>query len=387
MRRRTLAAASAAVVVLPGMAVFAAMPASAAPAIVAQPAHVLVVSHLNNPRQLDLAADNLLLIAEAGKGGPTQVGSGDDAQFVGPTGSVSGVATPGRVHDQTPHRVVTGLLSAAGPDGSFAVGSDGVAQDGPFGKTYVQITYAPPDVLPGPVGAQSGYLLSGNWFRGPQQVANISAFQEQRQGPSFESNPYAVIGLRDGSHLVADAAGNDVVRVAPNGAMSEFHVFPNITGGPCTGVNDNGPGCNYVPTSLALDRAGNVYVGGLGSEVPGAGRVTKLDPTGQHVLQTWTSFTSVTGVGVANDGTLYVSELEAQEAAPPIPQVVGLLTKVSTGGNRRSVDVPFPAGVAVDASGNVFVSAWSVSPETGLADPGSGQVLPGTSGQVWRWKF
>jgi hypothetical protein len=63
-----------------------------------------------------------------------------------------------------------------------------------------------------------------------------------------------------------------------------------------------------------------------------------------------------------------------------------VLTKIDEHGKWTNVDVPFPAGVAVDNHGDVFVSAFSIAPETGLADP-TGKAMPGTSGQVWRLKF
>ena len=207
-----------------------------------------------------------------------------------------------------------------------------------------------------------------------------------------DSNPYAVLALSDGSELVADAAANDVLKVARNGAITVFHVFHNITTAPCAGQEDppGFPGCNYVPTSLAKDGAGHIFVGALAGETPGAGEVTELDVTGQHVLNTWTGFDSVTGVAVGRDGSLYVSEFDAAEAAPPntgVPglEITGVLTKVATSGARIHVDVPFAAGVAVDNANNVYVSAWSIAPETGAPLPGLASL--DTSGQVWRIRF
>jgi sugar lactone lactonase YvrE len=140
------------------------------------------------------------------------------------------------------------------------------------------------------------------------------------------------------------------------------------------------PGCHFVPTSLAQDRHGNIYVGGLSSLTPGEAQVVKLSPNGKHVKRIWSGFTAVTGVAVTRDGTLYVSELFATEQHPADPQIQGVLTKVKTNGHRSHIDVPFPAGVVVNRHGTVFVAAWSVAPETGLAGPG-------TSGQVWRLRF
>ena len=55
-------------------------------------------------------------------------------------------------------------------------------------------------------------------------------------------------------------------------------------------------------------------------------------------------------------------------------------------GVHHDIDVPFPAGVAMDGHGNVFVSAWSISSAAGQSDVPPG-VTVDTSGQVWRLHF
>src|SRR5262249_34109937 len=151
------------------------------------------------------------------------------------------------------------------------------------------------------------------------------------------------------------AAANDVLFVDMRGHIQVFHVFPNVTSGACAGQNDPSPafpGCNYVPTSLATDRWGNVYVGGLSSLTPGEAQVVKLDPRG-HVLRVWGGFTAVSGLAVGPDGSLYVSQLFADEAALVVFGAQGVLTKISRTGDRTGMDVPFPAGLAVDRDNNV----------------------------------
>ena len=350
----------------------------------------VVVSGLNNPRQLSLVGGRELLIAEAGKGGTTVISSPQGDTYVGASGSISQVLHPQTAHGTAPHRVITGLLSGAGaPDGSFAVGSDGVSSRSLDGSVYIQETYAPKDVLPQPLGSkQDGKLLrafrSATGHSRLHGVSDITGFEAKHDpdGKGFDSDPYAVLALPKGE-LVADAAANDVLWVSPKGRASLFHVFPNVTAGPCAAAGDPTPafpGCNFVPTSLATDRWGHVFVGGLVSEVAGVGRVVELSRNGEHVLHTWTGFTSVDGVAIGPDGSLYVSQLEAAEAHPIAPMVVGVLTRIAPNGTHTNVDVPFAAGVAVDRAGNVFVSAWSVATSAGLAGPG-------TSGQVWRLHF
>jgi hypothetical protein len=291
-------------------------------------------------------------------------------------------------------RVVRGLVSGAGPDGSFAVGSDGVSNR-PFGPILVQETFFPPDVLQAPLpGEQAGHLLVARPFRPAQPFADISAYEfaHDPDGHGPDTNPYSVLATRD-KILVADAAANTVYQVDRHGNVSPFHVFPNIVNDVTTTPTDefpgfdptpDFPGANFVPTSLAQGPRGEIYVGGLASELPGQAEVVKLDPATGDVLRTWTGFTTITGLAVGRDGSLYVSQLFAPEANPINPMVNGVLTKVAPDGTRTDKDVPFPAGVAVDSWNNVFVAAFSVAPDTGLAGAPPGVD---TSGQVWRLRF
>ncbi|MDX6327417.1 MAG: hypothetical protein QOK15_3771, partial [Nocardioidaceae bacterium] len=107
--------------------------------------HTQVLNGLDNPRQLSVAPNGDLLVAEAGHGSYNPdncAGSGQNQMCVGRSGSVLRIGRHG--HHKT---VMKGLLSGAGADGSFAVGSDGASKrlDGPY---YSIITYAPPDILP-----------------------------------------------------------------------------------------------------------------------------------------------------------------------------------------------------------------------------------------------
>jgi hypothetical protein len=351
-------------------------------------APVVVVSGLNNPRQLSLVYTKLY-VAEAGRGGKHDLGGG---MFVGFTGSITAVDNPNTVSNAKPNRVVTGLLSGAGKDGSGAVGSDGVdALRSAPNHLYIQETAAPPGVpLPPPGNKLNGKLISATPNGDKNVIADIGAYEvaHNPDGQDVNPDPYAVLARAQGDQLVADAGGNDVLRVAPNGSLSVWHIFKNIPN--CSGGGEGeaaalaaraaagqpGPGCQFVPTSLAQDSKGHVYVGGLVALAPGRGQVVELSADGTKVLRTWRGFTGVTGVAV-HDGNLYVSQLFADNGQGNLP---GKLTKIAPSGSRTSVMVPFPAGVAVSNTGNVFVSAFSVS-------TAAGSMGPGSSGQVWRLRF
>lgn len=359
------------------------------------PGPVVVVSGLNNPRQLSLVNDNVLLVAEAGKGGTLATATDPEGgvQGIGRTGSISLVVLPQYVKNQHPHRIISGLLSAASPDGSGAVGPDGVSARSLL-DISIQETAFPPNVVPKSDAKTNGALLESRYLGKPRPVADIAGYEQKHNpdGQAVDSDPYAVLQLANGDRLVADAAANDVLRVDRWGHRSVFHVFANIVNATCLDPAiqqpaPDKPGCQFVPTSLATDRWGHIYVGALAGLVPGQGRVVELSADGRHVLHTWTGLTSVTGVAVSWDGSLYASQLFAPEQAPANPALQGVLTKITRSGHRTNVDVPFPAGVAVDKRGNVYVSAYSIAPDTGLVDPMSNAPIPNTSGQVWRLCF
>jgi hypothetical protein len=339
----------------------------------------VVARLLNNPRQISLLeGKKRLLVAEAGRGGSRCEGEGEEAFCVGTTGSIASVHLTGKGKYK---RIVRGLLSGAGPDGSFAVGSDGVSARH-LDRIYIQETGFPPGTKP---ARQNGALLLAKKHHGHYdltRLATITAFEEANDpdGQGVESNPYAVLALYKRT-LVADAAGNSILEVSPKGEVSLFAVLPNITDGECAGVpNDAGTtGCDPVPTSLAKGPNGHIYVGGLGAEAPGAGSVWELDPDTGAILNTYTGLFTVTGVAVGKDGSIYASELFGGDPAAEIP---GQVTKIAPDGTRTSTPVPFPAGLAVDSHNRLYVAAFSTSPAGGLGVPGID-----TSGQIWRFRL
>jgi hypothetical protein len=341
----------------------------------------VIARKLNNPRQISLLEDKqVLLVAEAGTGGKLCEGpTPEETMCLGATGSIRKVSTSGKWHSK---KIVTGLLSGAGPDGSFAVGSDGVSARH-LDRIYIQETFFGPDPQPGGLpNRQSGSLLRQSPGRRLFKVADITAYETandpDKQG--FDSNPYAVLSLYKRT-LVADAAGNSILSVDPKGNVSLFATLPNITGGLCAGVpNDAGTtGCDAVPTSLAEGPDGSIYVGGLGAETPGAGRVWKLDKKTGEIKRIYRDLFTVTGVAVGKDGSVYASELFGGDPAAEVP---GQVTKIAKDGTRKSLPIPFPAGLAVDHKNRVYVSAFSTAPAAGLGVPGID-----TSGQIWRFKL
>jgi len=320
----------------------------------------VVVDGLDNPRQLVWSNQDDLIVAEAGHGNPDNCDP--DFGCVGRSGEISRIATPGVSRGDNAEVLADGFISFAGEDGSFAVGADGVDQSR-NNRLFVAMTYAPPDLIPEPQpGQQLGKLMVAEPPQFNKDVfANISRyeFQNNPDNERKESNPYAALSLQ-GKQLVADAAGDTIIKVPQKGETRLWARLP-----------DQGRALDPVPTSITKGPEGTVFIGGLGSEVQGNGAIYQYKRDGTHLASLY-GFSGITGVAVTNKSA-FVSELFADQGMG----IPGQVTKINLDTlEKKSWPVPFPAGLVAE-DGNLYVSAFSVSSS-------DGDFGPGSSGQVWR---
>lgn len=151
--------------------------------------------------------------------------------------------------------------------------------------------------------------------------AQITELDPTYQG-QVDSHPYQVGYLGRGAWAVADAGGNDIVKVDATGHISTLALLPPApyTFTKATAAAVGAPECiagvtyrfEGVPTDVERDQHGNLWVsslpGGPEDDSLGArGSVFKI--SGRSVKRFATGFVSATNVAVTPGGTLYVAEL------------------------------------------------------------------------------
>jgi glucose/arabinose dehydrogenase len=171
----------------------------------------------------------------------------------------------------------------------------------------------------------------------------------------IDSNPFAVTFDR-GGYVVADAGGNDIVRVAANGRVSTVAVLPPIdtTIGPEVVEEFGAPECvvgaayraEPVPTDVEVGPDGSYYVSSLPGfpEAPGSGSVFRVTRSGSVRLVA-TGFSGAVDLAVTDDGTIYVADLFG-----------GQITQIVDGDASVLVEVNEPAAVEVAHDGTLYAT-------------------------------
>jgi hypothetical protein len=168
---------------------------------------------------------------------------------------------------------------------------------GRHGSIYLLTGGAPPPeeemAAPGPAPAPNATLFK--WrpgWKAPKAVADIAKYQSRdpdphnREGEPGESNPFGLAVLDDGSVLVADAAGNDLLRVRVHRGHSRIRTVARLK-----------PRTVEVPEELPD-----------GPDLPPAGTRIRAEAV-------------ATSVTVGKDGYWYVGELRGFPATPETSQI------------------------------------------------------------------
>jgi hypothetical protein len=182
-----------------------------------------------------------------------------------------------------------------------------------------------------------------------------------------DSHPYAVAGLPDGSWLVADAGGNDLLRVDRHGRISTVAVLPAqpITVTPQIGAAEGVSDCvgvtyrfESVPTDVEVAHGG-VYLSTLSGSLSD-GRVYSLGRNG-HLHQLAGGIPGATNIAVSPSGHVSVVELGT-----------GIFS-VTEHGLKEAAALPDVAAVEW-ANGHLYASTAPIAASQG-ADHAPGHIV------------
>ncbi|MEK6208472.1 MAG: ScyD/ScyE family protein [Chloroflexota bacterium] len=333
----------------------------------------VVASGLDNPRGVAIGPNGAIYVAEAGRGGAGPCFGGPEGGQVclGQSGAIT------RLWRDEQMRIVVGLPSVAAPDGSSAIGPVDVGLLG-TGQLYATIGLgADPAIRSAPgvpaFARQFGNLVRVNGARGTwTSVADVSAFEAANNpdsadpGSHVDSNPYGLLVTPNG-RIVADAGGNDLLRVSATGEVSLLSVFPaRFVSSPFGTIP-----MQAVPTSVVVGPGGDYYVGQLtGFPFPvGGANIYRVPREGGSPTVFASGFTNIIDIAFGGDGSLYVLEIAHNGLLSGDP--TGALIRVRPNGTRETLPIAglvMPGGFAIAADGSFYITNFSVA-------AGAGQLI------------
>jgi sugar lactone lactonase YvrE len=218
-------------------------------------------------------------------------------------------------------------------------------------------------------------------------------------GASFD-HPFGIAVDASGTVYVADTYNNKIRKITPAGEVSTF-----AGSGAAGSAEGSGTAASfYSPTGVTVDASGTVYVtsgdhkirkitpAGVVSTLAGSGTKGAVDGNG-----TQASFYDPWGITVDASGTVYVADnnnhkIRKISPAGAVSTWTGSGTMGDADGSGAAASFNSPVGLAVDASGNVYVgdennnkirkinAAYTVTPPlpAGLGIDASTGIISGT---------
>lgn len=194
-----------------------------------------------------------------------------------------------------------------------------------------------------------------------------SAFADGTGAGASFSNPRGVAIDTDGNIIVADLANHRIRKVTPSGVVTTI-------AGSGSGQFSDGTGSGasfWFPRGVSIDANGNIIVadllnhrirkvtnpGGVVTTLAGSGSAAFADGTG-----TGASFSGPSGVATDTNGNIIVGDTDNHRIRK-VTNPGGVVTTIAGSGSATFADgtgagasFSSPWGVAVDASGNIFVA-------------------------------
>jgi hypothetical protein len=317
----------------------------------AQGARTVVIGGLDAPRGLTFGSDGKLYVAEAGAGGDTQSAWVPPFQTakIGPSGRIL------RIDGGQSTVVASGLQSVALGPGAEVTGVNDLAF---AGSTLYAIVG---QQNPLPTGTKTSSLLVKVGADGKgETVADLGKYEldNNPDGTVPDSNPFGLTAGPDGSLYVADAGGNDVLKVTPSGEVSTVMAWKD----------------NPVPTTIAFDKNGRLHAAFL-SHAPflvGSSRLERLDSGSSEVIVP--NLTMVVDLKIGPDGMPYLLQHSGEFVLNPPPPMMrantGRVLRVGPNGlEEMAGGLNYPTKMAFGPDGTLYVS------NNGSNAPKNGEIV------------
>lgn len=306
---------------------------------------------LNSPRNLFVAEDGTLYVAEAGFGG--------DIEFVGPEGPTS--------------LGLTSQLSAISPDGELQVLVQNFPSAANVGISAVHVTedsiWIVTGEIPHEIEIEDAELVEAIIALGQKLIQfdlatlevldayDLYAYEVENNpagGDEILSNPNDIAVAEDGTIYVTDSGCNCLYSLS-EGELSVVAAWED----------------NPVPTGVAVSPNGDLVVGFLSHApfIPGTAKVERWSADGE-LLNTYEGLTMVVGVYVDEEDTIYAVELaQGLGEAGFVPESGRVVALWDEEVEVVAEGLSFPYGITQDNDGNLLVSI------NAIGAPGSGSII------------
>ena len=214
-------------------------------------------------------------------------------------------------------------------------------------------------------GSGSASAAPTQWVVSTWAGTGTASFTDGTGSTAAFNAPYGIAMDRSGHLYVGDYNNHRIRKITPAGVVS------TLAGSGATGFNDGtGGGATFhLPSGVALDSSGNVYVADYNNhlirKVSPAGVVTRLAGAGTYGNVNGSAatakFDSPYGVAVDTSGNVYVADESNHQIRKITPEgmvstLAGMGAVGFEDGTGISAKFNYPSGVALDTNGNLYVA-------------------------------